>query len=100
LKERGRRTSRWPAGEAQQPGDGGDTGKPGKALDVAAPHKTQRLVHERGNSRRTRGERRVANQSAYSVAFYPLRERVPTCVGYHLRSSGLCGDNPVGGPRI
>ncbi len=33
-------------GEAQQPGDGGDTGKPGKPLDVAA----QRLVYTKGET--------------------------------------------------
>ncbi len=45
-------------GEAQQPGDGGDTGKPGKPLDVAA----QRLMYTKGgNSRKARDERRVVN---------------------------------------
>ncbi len=33
-------------GEAQQPGDGGDTGKPGKSLDVVA----QRLVYTKGET--------------------------------------------------
>jgi hypothetical protein len=34
-------------GEAQQPGDGGDTGKPGKPLDDVA---AQRLVHTKGET--------------------------------------------------
>ncbi len=33
-------------GEAQQPGDGEDTGKPGKPFDVAA----QRLVYTKGET--------------------------------------------------
>jgi len=33
-------------GETQQPSDGGDTGKPGKPLDVAA----QRLVYTKGET--------------------------------------------------
>jgi len=32
----GRRTWWWPMGEAQQPGNDGDTRKPGKPLDIAA----------------------------------------------------------------
>jgi hypothetical protein len=43
----GRRTCWWPMGEAQQPGDGGDTGKPGKPLDDVA---AQRLVHTKGET--------------------------------------------------
>jgi hypothetical protein len=48
-----------------------------EAWKISRRCSTATSVHERGNSRRARDERRVVNQSTSSVLFHTLQERVP-----------------------